>query len=233
MIIPSIDLMEGRAVQLVQGKKKLLEVENPIKLAVEFKKFGRISLIDLDAAFGKGDNIMLIKKICGIAPCVVGGGIRNVKRAKMLIKSGAKKVIIGSMAFEDNSINEEFLEKLKKGIGKERIIIAIDSRNGKIVTGGWKKKTNIKTEAAVKKLEPYCSEFLFTCVEKEGLMKGTNLGMLKKLKKLTKNKINAAGGISSLKEIKQLGALGINSVLGMALYTGKLKIEELNKIAKF
>ena len=151
----------------------------------------------------------------------------------MLIKYRAEKVIIGSMAFENNRINKGFLEKLKKEIGRGKIIIAIDSKKGRIVTKGWRENTGIRTERAINELEHYCSEFLFTSVEKEGLMKGTDLNMLKKLKKLTKNKINAAGGISSLEEIKQLEKLGVNSVLGMALYTGKLKIKDLRKIAKF
>ena len=153
--MPSIDLMKGRAVQLVQGKKKVLEVDNPLRLAKKFAAFGRINVIDLDAAFGKGDNTALIMNICKTAPCIVGGGIKDAEKAKLLIKSGAKKIIIGSMAFENNRINKGFLEKLKKEIGRGKIIIAIDSKKGRIVTKGWRENTGIRTERAINELEHY------------------------------------------------------------------------------
>ncbi|MBW2980633.1 1-(5-phosphoribosyl)-5-[(5-phosphoribosylamino)methylideneamino] imidazole-4-carboxamide isomerase [Candidatus Woesearchaeota archaeon] len=230
MIYNCIDLMKGKAVQLVQGKRKALEVKDIDSLIEKFKPFGAINVIDLDAALGKGNNINLIKKITKKIKCRVGGGIRTVTMAKYMIRAGAAKVIVGSSAFKDDKINNQFLESLKKTIGKNKIIIAVDSKKGKIVVKGWKKSTGLDALKVVKKLEPYCSEFLYTYVDKEGTMKGTNIKFIKKLKKSTKNKLTAAGGISSLKEIKELKKAKIDCALGMAVYTGKLKIEELKKI---
>ena len=227
MILPSIDLMNGKAVQLIQGEKKALEVDDVMSLVKKFSVFKEIQLIDLDAAKGIGSNTDLIRKICKIAKCRVGGGIRTVEKAKSIIEAGARKIIIASSAFIDGKINKKFLEELVKAVPKEKIIIAIDSKKGKIVTKGWRYDTRIKTETVIKQLEPYCREFLYTYVDKEGMMQGTNIHFLKKLRKLTKNDITAAGGISSIEEIKQLEKLNINSALGMSLYTGRIKFEEL------
>src|SRR3989344_8446544 len=162
MIVPSIDLMDGKAVQLRQGKEKVLEREDVLELALEFRKYGEIAVIDLDAAFGKGDNAELIKKICGIADCRVGGGIRTVQKANEIMQAGAKKIIIGTKA------TPEFLKQLPK----EKVIVAIDTKDNYVVNKGWTKKTKKTPEEAIKELEPYCSEFLFTNVNKEGLMQG-------------------------------------------------------------
>ncbi|HZX44720.1 MAG TPA: 1-(5-phosphoribosyl)-5-[(5-phosphoribosylamino)methylideneamino] imidazole-4-carboxamide isomerase [Candidatus Nanoarchaeia archaeon] len=225
MIFPSIDLMDGKVVQLVQGKKenKKLEIDDVIGVAKKFLQY-EISVIDLDAAMGNGDNLAIIKQLCAKFRCRVGGGIRTVEKAKELIDSGAKKVIIGSSAFTKQGINLPFLKKLVKEIGREMIIIAIDSLKGKIVIKGWKESTGIDTLSVVKELEPYCSEFLYTYVDKEGMMQGTDLSTLKKLKAITKDEITAAGGISSMDEIDELQKIGVNSVLGMALYTGKIRL---------
>jgi phosphoribosyl-ATP pyrophosphohydrolase/phosphoribosyl-AMP cyclohydrolase len=216
MIIPSIDLMDGKAVQLKQGKEKVLEKENVLELAKEFRKYGEIAVIDLDAALGKGDNLELIKKICKIADCRVGGGIRTIEKAKELLNAGAKKIIIGTKA------SPEFLKQLPK----EKLIVAIDTKDDYVVDKGWTRKTEKTPEEAVKKLEGYCSEFLFTNVNKEGLMKGFDLDKVKKLKELTKNKITVAGGITTVDDIKKIEDLGCNSQIGMALYTGKINLEE-------
>ena len=216
MIIPSIDLMSGKAVQLRQGKEKVLEVEDVLSLAREFRKYGEIAVIDLDAAFGKGDNFELVKEICEIADCRVGGGIRSVEKGTELLKAGAKKIIIGTKA------TPEFL----KQIPKDRVIAAVDTKDGYVVTKGWTSKTKEKPEELIKKLEPYCSGFLFTNVDKEGLMQGLDFSIVRKLRKLTKNSLTVAGGISSIEDIKKLEDLGADSQLGMALYTGKIKLNE-------
>ena len=216
MIIPSIDLMNGKAVQLKQGRKKVLEKENVLKLAKEFSKYGELAVIDLDAALGKGNNFELISKICKIADCRVGGGIRSIEKANELLGKGARKIIIGTRALP------EFLEKLPK----KRVIIAIDTKDGCVVNEGWTRKTARTPKEAVAELENYCSEFLFTNVDKEGLMQGCDFTIVKELKKLTKNKLTVAGGITTLEEIKELKDLGANSQLGMALYTGKIKLNE-------
>ena len=226
MILPCIDLMDGKAVQLIQGKKKALEVEDALGLAYRFRGF-TVQLIDLDAAMEKGDNTALLKDICKIVNCRVGGGIRTAEKAVEVINSGAKKIIVGSSVFRNGTINYGFLKELNQQIGKDKIIIAIDSLDGKIVIRGWTESTGLNAESIVKKLEPYCSGFLYTYVDKEGMMQGTDIETLKRLKKATKHEIIAAGGISSLEAIKKLETIGINSALGMALYTGRIKLEDL------
>ncbi|MBU0628951.1 MAG: 1-(5-phosphoribosyl)-5-[(5-phosphoribosylamino)methylideneamino] imidazole-4-carboxamide isomerase [Nanoarchaeota archaeon] len=226
MIFPSIDLMNGKVVQLVQGKKenKKLEIDDVLGVARKFSKY-QIQVIDLDAAMGSGSNLSTVKVLCSKFPCRVGGGIRTVERAKELIKAGAKKIIIGSAAFKsDGTIDVLFLKQLNKVMGKEKIIIAIDSKDGKVVVKGWKESTGADPVKVVKELEKYCSEFLYTYVDKEGMMQGTDFSTLRKLKYATSNEITAAGGISSMDEINRLERLGVNSVLGMALYTGKINL---------
>ena len=216
MIIPSIDLMNGKAVQLKQGKEKVLERDCVLDLALEFRKYGEIAVIDLDAVFGKGDNMEIIKKICKIVDCRVGGGIRTIEKANEILQAGAKKVIIGTKA------TPKFLEQLPK----DRVIVAIDTKDGYIVNRGWTVKTNKTPKDLIKELEPYCCGFLFTDVNREGLMKGIDFSKIKKLKELTKNKLTVAGGISYLSEIKLLEDLGVDSQLGMAIYTKKIDLAE-------
>ena len=216
MIISSIDLMDGKAVQLKQGKEKILERENVLELARNFSKYGEIAVIDLDAALGQGNNAILIKKICEICDCRAGGGIRTIDKAEELLIFGAKKIIIGTKA------NPDFLKQLPK----DKVIVAVDTKDGVVVKKGWTEKTNETPEEVIKKLEDYCCEFLFTNVNKEGLMQGFDFEKVKKLVKLTKNKITVAGGIATIGDIKKLENLGCNSQIGMALYTGKIDLEE-------
>ena len=226
MLIPSIDLMSGKAVQLIQGRDKALERENPLKIADDFGRFGEIAVIDLDAAMGKGENEEVIRELCRRASCRVGGGIGTVEKAKKLFSYGATKIIIGSKAFKDGEINSEFLKELAAEIGKDRIQIAVDSFNGEVVTKAWTNKTGIDVVEAVKMLEPFCGAFLFTVVEKEGKMEGTDISLLRKLKSATKNPITIAGGITTLEDVKQISSTNSEMQLGMAIYTGKLRLEE-------
>ena len=216
MIIPSIDLMNGKAVQLRQGREKVLERKNVLGLAKEFSRYGEIAVIDLDAALGKGDNLELIKKICKIADCRVGGGIRTIEKANELLQAGAKKVIIGTKA------TPEFLKQLPK----YRVIAAADTKEGYVVVKGWTQATKKTPQELIKELEPFCSGFLFTNVDKEGLMQGLDFAIVKKLRALTKKNLTVAGGISSLGDIKKLEEIGADSQIGMALYTGKISLEE-------
>jgi len=229
MIFPCIDLMNGKVVQLVQGKaeNKPVEIEDYNIMIDKFKDFKFIQLIDLDAAMGNGNNYNLIKEITKKIKCRVGGGIRTVDKAKEILDLGADKAIIGSSVFNNGNIDFDFLKELNKEIPKEKIILAIDTIKGEIVIKGWKEGTGMKVEDAIKQLEPYCSEFLATYVDKEGMMQGTNLELFKSLRKLTTNDITAAGGITTLEEIKELEQNNINSALGMAIYTGKIKLDEL------
>jgi phosphoribosyl-AMP cyclohydrolase / phosphoribosyl-ATP pyrophosphohydrolase len=226
MVISSIDLMGGKSVQLKQGKEKVLEKDDPVSLAKEFDKYGEIAVIDLDAAFGNGDNIETIKQILKVGECRVGGGIRDVKRAKELISYGARKIIIGTTAFENDVINNKFLLEVLSAVGKQRIIIAIDSIGGEIVTKGWKHNTGLKLLDTLPKLDNYCSEYLFTCVEREGMMQGIDMDIIAKIRNLTNNKVTVAGGVSTLEEIKKISEFGYDIQLGMALYTGKINLAD-------
>ncbi len=216
MIIPSIDLMDGKAVQLRRGKEKILEVDDVMKLVKEFRKYGEMAVVDLDAALGRGNNLGMIKKICKVSECRVGGGIRTVEKARELIKAGAKKVIIGTQA------NKEFLKQLPR----DKVIVAVDSRNGKVVNDGWRNETDKNPKQVVRELENYCSGFLCTKVEREGMLEGADLKESKDLIEITKNKITVAGGIANLKEVEELENLGADSQIGMALYNGKISLQE-------
>jgi len=226
MIIPSIDLINGKAVQLKQGREKLLERDNPIELAKAFNKYNEIAVIDLDAAMEKGDNEDVIKNMCGFADCRVGGGIRDMDKARKLISWGASKIIIGTKAFENDVVNFEFLRSLESTIGKQHLIIAIDAFEGEIVTQAWKHRTGLNLFEVIKEIEQYTSEFLFTCVEKEGDLQGTDLKTIENLCNITNNRLTIAGGVTTMDEIKKLAELGVDVQLGMALYTGKLELAD-------
>jgi phosphoribosyl-ATP pyrophosphohydrolase/phosphoribosyl-AMP cyclohydrolase len=226
MLISSIDLMAGKVVQLKQGKDKVLERNDYLQLAKEFDKYGETAVIDLDAAMNRGENLGIIKEILKVAECRVGGGIRTLKKAKELISFGARKVIIGSMAFENDRINHNFLQELASAIGRDKIIIAIDALNAEIVTVGWEHKTGLNLFDVISKIENYCSEFLYTCVEKEGLLKGIDMEKVKGVVKSTKNKVTAAGGVNSIDEIREISRIGADAQVGMALYTDRISIKE-------
>ena len=226
MLIASIDLMNGKVVQLKQGKKKMLERDNAGELAKEFDRYGEIAVIDLDAAMGKGDNSELIKNLLKISECRVGGGIRTVNKAKELIALGASKIIVGSKAFAKDCVNHEFLKELSSVIGKNRIIIAVDAWQGQIVTRGWKHKTGLDLFKTIAEIEPYCSEFLFTCVEREGTLTGIDMIVAKELVEQTSNKVTVAGGINSIEEIRSFAEAGADVQIGMALYTQKISLAE-------
>lgn len=217
MIIPSIDLMDGKAVQLKQGKEKVLERENVFELAKYYSQFGDIAVIDLDSAMNTGkDNEKLISELCKIAPCRVGGGIRSVEKAKRLIAQGAKKIIIGTAA------SEEFLSQLPK----DKLIVAIDSKNGKVTTEGWTKELDTTPVEFIKRFDDLCSGYLYTVVEKEGMMQGCDLDSIEKVRSATKKEFVAAGGISTVEEIVALNQKNINTQLGMCIYTGAVKLED-------
>ncbi len=216
MIIPSIDIMNGKAVQLKQGKEKVLEREDIFELAKYFGRFGEIAVIDLDAAMGRGNNNELVKKLCKIAECRVGGGIRSIERAKEIISFGAKKIIIGTAASKD------FLSELPR----EKVIVAIDSNKGKVVTQGWQRESGYTPEQLVREIDDYCSAYLYTIVEKEGLMEGTDIDAILNIRAITQNELIAAGGISSVEEIIRLDNAGAGCQLGMAVYTGRIDLPE-------
>ncbi len=226
MIIPCIDLMGGKVVQLVQGREKALEGGTPLEMIERFAAFPEIQVIDLDAAMGKGSNDDLVELIASRATARVGGGIRSPERARMLIEQGAHRVIVGTAAFQ-----RELLQEIADATGPERLIIALDSRGGKVVVKGWQEATEFSAEHVIHQLEPYCSGFLCTYVDKEGLMQGTDLDWFRRLRACTKHELTAAGGITTLEEIRELQKLGIHAALGMAIYTGRLNLDELANIS--
>lgn len=222
MIIPSIDIRRGVAVQLRQGRETVLEDEQPLELASEFSKYGEIAVIDLDAAMSIGSNDGLVKEICRRAECRVGGGIRSVEKATEVLGFGAERIIVGTMAFTDKGVNHGFLRSLRRAAGRDRIIIALDTLAGRIVTRGWRFSTDLTAGDVLADLEPYASELLFTCVDREGLMKGADQEAIKALRVRTGLRVTAAGGITTLEEVETLSRLGVDLQLGMALYTGKI-----------
>ena len=227
MIIPCIDLMEGKAVQLVRGREKALEREDALAQLEEFAGFPEIQVIDLDAALGQGSNLPLVRDLCARGACRVGGGVRTPARARELVAHGARKVIVGTSAFSSSGPNLAFLESLDQAVGAARVIIALDSHQGRIVVKGWRSTTDLSAEQIVPDLEPYCGEFLCTFVDQEGTMTGTDLEWFRRLRQATALPITAAGGIATMEEIAALDELGIHAALGMAVYTGRLRLEEL------
>ena len=204
MLIPSIDLQDGRIVQLVQGDRLALEAPDPEPGIARFSRFPRVQLIDLDAARGRGENGALVEMICGRLPCRFGGGIRTIARAQSVLAAGAHAVIVSSALFRDNTIDLEFARSLADAIGADRIIAAVDSRGGQVVIHGWKTPLPITAVDAVRALEPYCSEFLYTHVDTEGLMGGTDMNAILAVARATATRVTAAGGITTREEIEQL-----------------------------
>jgi phosphoribosylformimino-5-aminoimidazole carboxamide ribotide isomerase len=222
VIIPCIDLMGGKVVQLVQGREKALEGGTPLEMLERFARFREIQVIDLDAAMSQGSNDDLVELIASRATARVGGGVRSPERARMLIEQGAHRVIVGTAAFQ-----QELLQQIADAVGPERLIVALDSKAGKVVVKGWQETTEFSAEQVIHQLEPYCSGFLCTYVDKEGLMQGTDLSWFRRLRAATKHELTAAGGITTLEEIQELQSLGIHAALGMAIYTGRLNLEDL------
>ena len=238
MVISSIDLKNGHVVQLKNGKELVLQRDDAEDLIRQFDMYGEVAVIDLDAALGNVDakgntvNTPLLKSLLHHGNVRTGGGIRSVKRAKELVSLGAEKVIIGSAAWKSNPVegesvlNEEFLNQLISAIGKDRIIISVDAINGKIAVKGWTETVNIPLVEGAKQAQKFCSELLFTCVEKEGCMQGTNMDYVKQVRDAVSCRVVAAGGVSSVEEIAALEKIHCDVQLGMALYTGKVSLND-------
>ena len=227
MLIPSIDLQDGHVVQLVQGEKLAIEAPDPEPWIRKFARFPRVQLIDLDAARGRGDNAALVATICGRLPCRVGGGIRDVQRAQAVLAGGAHAVIVSSALFREGSVDLEFARTLSEAVGAERVIVAVDSRDGHVAIHGWKTVLPITAVDAVRALEPYCGEFLYTHVDTEGLMRGTEMEAILAVRRATSRRVTAAGGITTKEEIDHLHAEAVDAVVGMAIYTGRLPLDDL------
>ncbi len=225
MLIPAIDLKGGKVVQLIQGEKLALETSDLDYWIERFSRFRRVNVIDLDAALNTGSNNDLVRDICSRLPCQVGGGVRSPERAAELCGIGAKKVIVGSALFKDGVSDTGLAQQFADAVGIDRLVGAVDSKGGRVVTQGWKSSTNTTAVNAVRVLEHYCGEFLYTHVDTEGLMKGTDIAAIRAVRDATRRPLIAAGGVTTQAEIDELDALGIDAVVGMAIYTGALKLE--------
>ena len=214
--------MDGKAVQLVRGRTKALEAD-PMEMLRKFRGFPVIHVIDLDAAMGRGNNDKLVARLCRKRTCRVGGGVRTVERARELKELGAQQIIIGTAAFAENGVNKKFLTAARRAVGKKLLMVALDTSRGRIVVKGWRARTSLRAEDVIPELEPYCSGFLCTYVDKEGMMQGTNLRWFRRLRQVTDLPITAAGGITTMKEVEALAQMNIDAAIGMAIYTGKLK----------
>jgi len=223
MLIPPIDLMHGKIVQLQQGEKTMLEITDFEPWLKKFEKYKLVQVIDLDAAKGAGENTAPIAEFCKRMKCQVGGGIRSIADAQRALGVGAKRVIFGSALFTEDTVNLEFAEEAAKTLGAEKLVFAVDSRAGKVVTQGWRKSINVTPEDAIKLLEPYCEAFLYTHVDLEGMMSGFPMNIARDLRETTKKHLIVAGGIKSMDEVSQLDTMDIDAVVGMAVYTGAVQ----------
>ena len=223
MLIPSIDLMGGKIVQLVQGEKKALEYDDFEPWVQRFSKYPLVQLIDLDAAMRKGSNRQLISHFASRLPVQVGGGIRDVATAREVLEAGAKKVIIGSALIRDGKVNVEFAKKAADEIGPNKLLFAIDSRGGKVSIQGWTEGTALTPLDLIAQLDSYCGGYLYTHIDTEGLLKGIPFDVVRELRAATRKRLIVAGGIKSREEVDQLDAMKVDAVVGMAIYTGKME----------
>ncbi|MDO5767357.1 MAG: bifunctional phosphoribosyl-AMP cyclohydrolase/phosphoribosyl-ATP diphosphatase HisIE [Spirochaetales bacterium] len=238
MVIASIDMKDGHVVQLKNGKDLVLQRDDAEALISDFNKYGEVAVIDLDQALrntdekGNTKNTELLKQILRKGNVRVGGGIRSVKKARELISLGAEKVIVGSAAWNaeakdgESFLNEEFLQELCDAIGKQRVIISVDAIHGKIAVKGWTETVDIPLVEGAKQAERFCSELLFTCVEKEGCMQGTDMEACRALRNAVKCRLVVAGGVNNLEQIVELEKIGCDVQLGMALYTGAVNLKD-------
>jgi phosphoribosylformimino-5-aminoimidazole carboxamide ribotide isomerase len=220
MLIPSIDLMGGKIVQLVQGKKKQLEFDNFEEWIQRFAKYTVVQLIDLDAAMGQGNNAALVSEISLRLPCQVGGGMRSVDTVRAMLNAGARKVIVGSALFADGKLDTRFAEELAEAVGAGRLVFALDAIGGRVTIHGWKKITEVTPLEMIRDLELWCGGFLYTHVDTEGLLQGFPQEAIRPLRAATKLQLIAAGGIRSQAEIDALHVMGVDAVVGMAIYQG-------------
>jgi len=222
MLIPAIDLKGGAVVQLVQGERLAIRDQDVFRWVRRFEAFPKVQVIDLDAAMGSGDNLALVRQLAARLKCRVGGGVRTVDRARELIDAGAQQVIAGSALFAGGEPDLAFARALSEAVGVDRLIAAVDSRGGRVVIHGWKTSLKLTAVEAVAALEPFCGKFLYTHVDTEGLMMGSDRDAILAVRQATSRRLTAAGGITTQQEVDDLDALGVDAVVGMAIYTGRL-----------
>jgi phosphoribosylformimino-5-aminoimidazole carboxamide ribotide isomerase len=225
VLIPSIDLMGGKIVQLIQGEKKALEFDDFEAWIERFTKYPLVQLIDLDAAIGSGNNRALLRQFTRRLACQVGGGIRSIETAQEVLETGVRRVILGSVLVRNDEMDTSVAKQFADRLGQDRLTFAIDSKGGRIAIKGWRERTAITPSEMIQAQEPYCSAFLYTHIDTEGLLKGIPLEVVRELRSLTTRQFIAAGGISSQIEVDQLDKMGIDAVVGMAIYTGRMKLD--------
>ncbi len=223
MLVPAMDLMGGKIVQLVQGEKKALEFFDPEPWIERFASFPLVHLIDLDAAKGNGNNRAIVERLLQRLPCQVGGGIRTSEDARALLDAGARSVILGSALVCGGEVNLRLAQELADALGSERLVFAVDSKQGRVTTDAWRGETQLTPETMMRELESWCGAFLYTHVDGEGLMQGLPLDIVRSLRNATSRRLFVAGGIASLDEISALDKMGADAVVGMAIYSGRLK----------
>ncbi len=233
MLIPSIDLMGGRIVQLVQGETLKLAFDDFDYWIERFAKYPIVQLIDLDAAMRLGENTRLIEMICGRLTCQVGGGLKTAEDGRRLLDAGAKRVIYGSSLFGPSQDTEqkrrhkiiqlEFAEQLKQTLGEDALCFSVDTKGGKVAVKGWKESVELTPEEAVTWLEDSCAAFLYTHVDTEGTMQGFPIETAAILRACTAKQLIVAGGIKERGEIDELDAMGVDAVAGMAVYSGAME----------
>jgi len=224
MLIPSIDLMGGRIVQLVQGATIKLAFDDFDYWIERFSAYPIVQLIDLDAAMRQGDNSALVERFAKRLPCQVGGGIRTADQAKRLLDTGARRVIFGSVLFNGSGVNIDIAQALASAIGREQCVASIDTKLGRVAVRGWKDTVDLTAEDAIASLDSFCSAFLYTHVDTEGTMQGFPFERAQTLRALTTRQLIVAGGIREQAEIDALDAIGVDAVAGMAVYSGLLAV---------
>jgi phosphoribosylformimino-5-aminoimidazole carboxamide ribotide isomerase len=224
VLIPSIDLMGGKIVQLVQGEKKALEFDDFDQWVERFSQFPLVQLIDLDAAIGTGENRQLLGEFVRRLPCQVGGGIRTIETAKEILGLGAQRVILGSTLIRNGQINTAFAQQIAEAVGAKKLVFALDAKGGKVAIRGWREITAISPVEMIRALAPWCDAFLYTHIDTEGMMQGIPLETVRELRAATSKQLIAAGGIASDEEVELLHSMGVDAVVGMALYLGRVSV---------
>jgi phosphoribosylformimino-5-aminoimidazole carboxamide ribotide isomerase len=217
--------MGGKIVQLVRGKKKALEFTDFEPWITLFSGYHLVQVIDLDAAIGSGNNRALLSHFTDHLPCQVGGGIRSVKDATEILARGAKRVILGSVLVKQGQIDRQAAAQFAEEVSPEKLTFAVDATNGKVAITGWRSLTEIAPGEMMRALEPYCTSFLYTHIDTEGLLQGIPIETVRSLRAVTARQLMVAGGIRSQEEVDQLSDLGIDAVVGMAIYTGQMRLE--------
>ena len=224
MLIPSIDLLGGQIVQLVQGEKLRLAFDDFDYWIGKFSVFPLVQLIDLDAAMRQGNNFALVAQICRRLPCQVGGGIGSVPKARDILALGARRVIVGSSLYSETGVNTTFAAELAAAAGAEKLVAGIDTKGGRIAVKGWKAQVELTPEQAIPQLEPFVSAFLYTHVDTEGTLRGFPRETASRLRKLTHRQLIVAGGIRNREEVNTLDAMGVDAVVGMAIYSETMSV---------